>query len=155
MAFGLYLRHTADHHSVPEALERRSSAVRNEPHQPLVSESVSQNEFSVIEILWFLVNCYNLAVKVAPTWPASAVISLFDTAIRVGELIFYTRILSDGMLQITAHRTCPKTDSESEPFIEDNARKCLCYFAITVVCTAEARQYSDLNSKVCNAFSTV
>ena len=92
MAFGLYLRFTADHHSVPEALERRSSTARNEPRQAPVSESVSQNEFSATEIIWFLVNCYNLAVKVASTWPASAVVSLFDIVIRVGELILYMRM---------------------------------------------------------------
>ncbi|ERF74169.1 hypothetical protein EPUS_03359 [Endocarpon pusillum Z07020] len=124
--------------AVPEALERRASTARNEPRQAPDSESVCQNEFSATEIMWFLVNCYNLAVKVASTWPASAVISLFDIVIR-----------------ITAHRICASTDLEGDAFMENNARKCLCHFAITVVCTAEARQHSDLDSKAKYYYKTL
>jgi len=58
---------------------------------------VSQEDFSIAEIDWFLVNCYNLAVKVVSAWPASAVFSLFDTAIQVGNYPFCLRTGSDEL----------------------------------------------------------
>jgi hypothetical protein len=114
---------------------------------------LSQNDFSNAEIDWFLVNCYNLAVKVVSAWPASAVVNLFDTAILVGNSPFCLGTGSDGLVQITAYKTRFHPDLGNDASsLEDDTRICLCYFAIAIICVAEARQCPDFDGRVCMPF---
>jgi hypothetical protein len=110
---------------------------------------LSQDDFSVAEIDWFLINCYNLAVKAAPAWPASAVISLFDIAIQVGNCPFWLCKVSDELFQITAHKTRFDPDLRNDASLEGDARRCLCHFAIAIICVAEGRRCPDIDSRVC------
>jgi hypothetical protein len=136
--------------SVPEALKRRASTSGDDScERPAM---VSQDDISVAEIDWFLVNCYNLAVKVASTWPASAVSSLFDTAIQVGNHPFCLCTVSDEFLQITSLKTRFHPDLKNDGSLEDETRQCLCYFAIAIIWVAEGRRCPDIDNRVCMRF---
>jgi hypothetical protein len=131
--------------AVPEALEKRIAAKPSGSHQRKAS-----NDFSATEINWFHTNCYNLAVKNASTWPPAAAISLFGIVIRVGEFIYGPLNKPDTLSQIINHRAQLDASTNSDAGSEDHVCKCLCYFAITIICVAESRQCSDYDDKVCS-----
>jgi hypothetical protein len=66
-----------------EVLERQPSDVPSSSY--LETTSPPRDGFSSSEISWFATNCYNLAIKVAGTWPSSKTIHLFQVVTRVGR----------------------------------------------------------------------
>jgi hypothetical protein len=71
-------------HQVPEALQKRPMNTASVPNKR--SNFASEDEFPTIEVDWFLINCYNVAVRAASVWPSPAVIGLFRIVIQVSEL---------------------------------------------------------------------
>jgi hypothetical protein len=78
------------------------------------------------------------------------VIRLFEIVAQVREsTLSITYEASDVLMQIITYRMKWFTGSDDDGVIEYHARRCLCYFATTIVCVAEGRRCLDLDGQVC------
>jgi hypothetical protein len=78
------------------------------------------------------------------------VIRLFEIVVQVREFtLSITYEASDVLMQMITYRMKWFTGSDNDALIEYHARRCLCYFATTIVCIVEGRRCLDLDDQVC------